>query len=158
MRECVRDLCLLSILFSAVVWLAPEGGAKQVLRILCSLALLAVILRSFNGLDLSLYAVEATKYRELEAELSSKGSEFRDRLNRRIIEEEYRTYIMDKAAGLGICTEEVKIGVRWNTEGVWVPDRSSIRLKSSEGISPLSAILLTELGISMQNQEWITDE
>ena len=158
MRECMRTLCLLSILCSAAVWLAPEGGAKHILRIICRLALLAVILRSVSGLDLSLYALETAKYHELETEMNSKGSECRDRLNKLIIEEEYRAYIGDKASELGIDAKEISIGVRWSTEGVWVPDRSFIRLKSSNGISQLSTVLLTELGIPIQNQEWTTDE
>ena len=158
MRDCIRTLCLMSILFSAAVWIAPQGGAKQVLRILCSLALLASVLRSVSGIDFSSYALESAKYREREAELVSKGTELRDRLNRLIIEEEYRTYIEDKAAELGICAEEVRIGVRWSTDGVWVPDRSRIRLKSSEGVSQLSTLLLTELGIPLQKQEWALDE
>lgn len=158
MKECIRHLCLLSLLFSAAVWLAPEGGAKRIMRIMCSAALLSVVLNSVVGVDFSSYAVTAAKVRERETELTSKGTEFRDRLSRLIIEEEYRTYIVDKAAELGVAAEEVQIGVRWNTEGVWVPERSKIQVKSLENTDRLGALLTVEFGIPVQRQEWILNE
>ena len=44
-----------------------------------------------------------------------------ERLNRLVIEQEYRAYILDKAQTMGEHLEDVSVGVRWDDGGFWVP-------------------------------------
>lgn len=159
MRECIRTLCVLSVVSGVLVSLTPEGGARRILRLLSSVVLLAVIFNSLNALDLSDYGVELARYREREQELLQNGEELRDELNRLVIEQEYREYIEERAASLFAALESVEITVRWSSEGFWVPESSRICLRTKDARDELSRILESELGIPAQKQEWeIRDE
>ena len=158
MNTCVRTLCILSIFCGAVLSLCPEGGPKQVLQILSSVVLLAVIVNGVKELDIQTYATELAKYREREQQLTTDGEELRDRLSRLVIEEEYRAYVESKAEALGVEAREIYIGTRWSTDGLWVPNMSRIQTGTREDAERLSGILLGELGIPEERQEWVLDD
>ncbi len=154
MREGLRQLCVLAICSGVLLSLTPEGGAKRVLQVLVSAALLVTVFRTLGCLDNTALAPELARYRELERSLSARGSEARDRLNRLVIEQEYREYIESRAAALGIETAEVRIELRWSAEGFWIPERSRIRLPDAGGREALGRILETDFGIPPERQEW----
>ena len=154
MKDCIRDVCLFSVFSGAALCLAPEGGAKRILKALITVALLGLILDGIHGLDSQAYRLELAKYREREQELIRSGEETRDYLNRLVIEQEYCAYVMEKAEQAGVVLETVDISVRWNTEGVWVPDCSVIQIREGSK-ETLSAILAADLGIPAEKQEWI---
>ena len=154
MRDCIRQMCVLAVFSGALLSLTPEGGVRRVLRVLASAALLAALFNALGGLDRSAFAPELARYRELESSFSRKADETRDRLNRLVIEREYREYIEDRAAALNIAPEEIRFELRWSTEGFWIPERSHIRLTDPEGRDALAWILKTEFGIPPERQEW----
>ena len=154
MRECMRQLCALAIFSGVLLSLTPEGGVRRVLQVLVSAALLAAIFQAMGSLDRSALTPELARYRELERSLSARGSDARERLNRLVIEQEYREYIEDRAAALGIEAEEIRIELRWSTEGFWIPDRSHIRLRDPQGREALGRVLETEFGVPAERQEW----
>lgn len=158
MRDCVREICVLSIFCGAALSLCPECGAKKVLKLLESLVLLAVILNGVGKLDLAPYSAELARLHEKEAEIKSSSEELRNRLDRFVIEDEYRSYVEERAEALGLSPVEIRIRARWSMEGLWVPDSSWIRMKSDPGRNTLSDILSSELGIPVERQEWITDD
>lgn len=157
MRDCIRELCVLSLFCGAALSLCPEGGVKRLLRCLGTAALLALLLNALGKLDLSGYPLDAARFHERERELSLMGDELRRELNRHVIEEEYAAYIQDKAAELGLTAEEIRIGVRWSAEGVWIPESSRIRCGTAEERERLRTVLEADLGIPAERQEWIED-
>ena len=158
MKDCVRELCILAIFCGAVLSLCPECGAEKILRLLESVLMLAVILNGMNKLDLSAYSIEIARYHESEKEILNCSEDMKNRLDRFVIEEEYRTYVEKRAEAMGIYPTEILIQTRWSKEGFWVPDSSRIRLQKKTRTEELSAVLFGELGISVDRQEWITDE
>ena len=157
MRDCVRELCVLSIFCGAALSLCPEGGGKKVLQILETAVLLAVILNGIGRMDFSPYAVELAKLHEKEDELAEDSQEIRNRLDRLVIEEEYRAYVEGRAEAIGVYPEEIRVRTRWNKDGLWVPDSSLIRLNTATIPEALSRVLAGELGIPTERQEWILD-
>ena len=157
MIEGIREVCVLSIFCGAALSICPEGGAKRVLRLLSTAALLALILNSTGQLDLDAYPLELARYHEREQELTEQSGAAREQFNRLVIEREYASYIEDKAAALGIDAEEVRIAVRWSAEGLWVPESSSIRCPDGEARRLLGEILEADLGIASERQEWGED-
>ena len=157
MRDCVRELCVLSIFCGAALSLCPEGGGKRVLHILETVVLLAVILNGIGRMDFSPYAVELAKLHEKENELAADSQEIRNRLDRLVIEEEYRAYVEGRAKAIGVCPTEILIRTRWNKDGLWVPDSSRIQLNTASVPGELSRMLAGELGIPAERQEWILD-
>ncbi len=120
--------------------------------------LLAVILNSIKQMDLSVYALELAKYREQEKQMTASGEELRERMNRLVIEEECQAYVEQQAEALGIQIKEIQIMARWSTEGLWFPDRARIRVDKQEDADRLSRILVGELGIPVEKQEWLIDD
>lgn len=155
MSEVLRQLCGLSLFCGIALGLMPEGGVKKAASIACTVVLLMTVLIPLSRLDLSVYSMELAKYREMGEDLSEKGSEVRDSMNRTVIQKECEAYIMDKAQLLGIALEEVKVTAFWNSEGVWIPVSAEIRANCSEAERKrLSDVIFAELGIPKENQEW----
>ena len=92
-------------------------------------------------------------------QLEERGDAVRDSMSRTVIEQECETYIMDKARSLGIELTEVKVRAFWSSEGVWVPQSARIRSDCTESQRKrLSDVILAELGIPAENQEWSGNE
>ncbi len=157
MRDCIRELCVLSLFLGAALSLCPEGGTKRVLRLFSTAALLALILNAAGRLDLSAYPLDLALYREREMQLAERGEELRQEMNRLVIEQEYAAYIQDKAASMGIALRDVRIGVRWSSEGVWIPESSSIGCEGDAERSLIGTVLESELGIAAERQVWLGD-
>ena len=157
MRECVRDLCILSVFCGVIISLCPEGGTKKILHVLETTLLLCIIIRGTGKLDLSSCSIEAARFHELERELLEESEEIYNRLDRLVIEEEYASYILGRAEAGGIQAGGVVIHARWRKEGLWVPDSSRITVPSEDCRRELAQILSGELGIPPEKQEWIVN-
>ena len=69
----VRALAAAGLFTGAVLTLSPGGRSGKVLRLVCSLLLLAVLLSPLGRLDYSAYAEELSRQRLLGLDLSAKG-------------------------------------------------------------------------------------
>lgn len=155
-RETIREICVLSIILGTVCSIAPESPVKTVMAILSSLILMLVILEPVATLDMSAYAASMAKYHEMEKRLSAEGEEMNERLNRMVIEEEYRAYIRDKAKEQGIDLEDIRLEMSWNTDGYWMPTGAELYLGGGgENMPRLGSIIESELGISREKQKCI---
>ncbi len=155
MLSAVRQICVLSVLCGAVMSLTPEGGVKRVLSVLCALLLSASLLSAFRELDYDSYALELSRYREREQTFLAENTERNRRLNRLVIEDECRTYILDKAEKLGLELENVRVDVRWSVDGFWVPDAVSMEYRGEERQrEQMQDLIMGELGIPAERQEW----
>lgn len=159
MSEALRQLCGLSLFCGIALGLMPEGGVKKAASIACTVVLIMTVLLPLGKLDLAQYSLELAKYREMGEQLEERGSQARDSMSRTVIEQECETYIMDKASGLGIELCEVKVRAFWSSEGVWVPQSARIRSDCTESQRKrLSDVILAELGIPAEKQEWSGNE
>lgn len=156
MGECIRQLCMLSVLFGVLLDITPEGSVKKVSCIVCSAALITLILSGIKNTDLSDYYLETARYREMSAAISANAQESNERLSRLVIQSECEEYIKDKATVLGITDISVKVAARWNSDGFWMPETVTLQaVCSQEAKVRLSDIIETELGIEKGNQTWI---
>ena len=158
MRDCVREICILSIFCGAVISCCPECGAKKILCILETVVLMAVIVNALRNMDMSVYSVQLARFHERERELLQETNEIRNRLDRLVIEDEYASYVERKAETSGVFPDEIEIQARWSKEGLWIPASSRIRIKTEKEREQLSRILEGELGIPAERQEWVLDE
>lgn len=157
--ELIRQICALSIFCGAAMSLTPEGGVKRILAILCTAALMVTVLGALRSIDYEDYALEISRYREQEKSFLEQSTEMNERLNRLVIEEEYETYIMDKAREYGLAVERAEVDLRWSTDGLWVPESADIVCRATEEQrSLLTGIIQAELGIAAEKQRWSEDE
>lgn len=158
MQGLIRELCVLSILCGAALSLAPEGTARKAMQFVCSVVLLACVMGGLGRLDLSQYAVSLSLHREREQQFLLQAEEDRDALNRLVLEREYAAYGIDLARSLGVAVREFRVQVRWDTEGVWVPDAVTIVGSfTPESRGSLSRRITADLGVPADRQEWIED-
>ena len=80
-------------------------------------------------------------------------------MNRLVIEQELQTYIQNKAAAAGLSLSEIELGLRWETEGLWLPDSAVLTGRGdADEISHFLAELCAELGIDRGKLEWREDD
>lgn len=159
MAGVIEKLCMLSILCGLTMCLTPEGGVKRVMCVLCTLILTSTVLSAVKGFDFDSYALQLSRYREQEQGFLQENQDMRRRLNRLVIEEEYTSYILDKATTMGMELEHVSLEVQWNMDGVWVPYVVSIQYRGEEGKRRIMEDLISgDLGIPAERQYWSHDD
>jgi len=146
----IRQLCVLSLLFGVALSVAPEGSVKRMMHIVSAVILICIVIEPIRNMDISEYALEIAKTRELEAKFLDDNMELSKRLNRLVIENECEAYIKDKAAAMDLELDP-QVYARWNSDGLWVP--YEIKLDCPEN-QEFSNIITAELGIPKERQEW----
>lgn len=155
MGEMIREVCFVSLFAAIACSVAPQGQVRTIMNILSSVILILVVLKPMASLDMREYAASVAKYREMEQRLSLEAEDMSTRLNRLVIEEEYETYIRDKAAEKQIELDRVNIKLEWNTQGYWMPVSVEIGyINEAENIHELESVIETQLGLSGEKQVW----
>ena len=91
--------------------------------------------------------------------IPTQGEQYSKNLNRTIIEGECRAYILDKADETGTELAEVTVTAEWSTDGYWYPHEVRIVSEADENQrAKLSDCIQTQLGISVENQDWSDGE
>lgn len=142
-----------AVLCSAVEALMPNGGVKQVGKLVCGLVLLCVVLSPVAEPDLE----GGRRWLEEYAGSVERGKKaLEDQVDQGmkvIIEEEYAAYIVDKATRLGFpCA--VRVTCR-EEEGIFLPDRVRVSgALTPEGREELSRSIRQELGVPPERQSF----
>ncbi len=143
------------IICSIAILLTPEGRVKKSLAIICAVAMCAAIASPLAELDFDAYSKAMARYERDAERYISKGEDYSKNLNRTIIEDECRAYILDKADEIGAELSDVTVTAMWSSDGYWYPHE--VRIVSSaadEQKSRLSDYIQTQLGISISDQNW----
>lgn len=149
----IRALVGAAVFCALALALCPEGRVKRVLRFACGLVMAAALLSPVLSVDMESLPQALARYSEAAERYAGSAEETADRLNRTIIEGECETYILDKAAVLGLEGCEVSVTARWSDEGFWYP--WECRLSCSDGDrESLSRLIEAELGIAAERQSW----
>ena len=102
MEKIVKILCVLSVFCALVTNLMPEGREKRVMRFVCSVVLLSALFRYVREPDWDSLALESARLRQREEAFLQDAERIRDELQRTVIEDECRTYILNKARQMQI--------------------------------------------------------
>lgn len=143
------------IVCSIALMLSPDGRVKNALKILCAVAMCAAIVSPLSELDFDAYSKAMARCRLDAEQYADQGEQYSKNLNRTIIEDECRAYILDKADETGTELAEVTVTAEWSTDGYWYPQ--SVRLVTSWPAaenSRLAQIIEADLGIPRARQEW----
>lgn len=158
MAEIIRRLCALSILCGAALSISPKGNVRRIMGIVCAAALICAMLEPIRGMDFSAYSLELARAEQRREEFLADNADTGERLNRLVIQEQYRAYIMDKAKQLDIPMSEVNLELRWSGEGLWLPDSASYTARPGGDRETLEQTVQAELGIPVEKQIWRGNE
>ena len=155
MNGMLRELIALSVLLGLALFLCPEGGVKQMLTGLSAALLAMAVLHSVRDLDYDALALDKARLHEAEQSITRGGEQAAQKLNRLYIEQEYAAYILQRASTLGAELSRAEVTVRWDYEGLWVPESSHVTGNvDPETRRELSRLLRDELGIPAERQYW----
>ena len=158
-KSWLTGIIMLCILCAAADSLMPEGAARKAGKLVCSMALVCVMLKpvgALKGVDLTGVIREYSReVEEVQLELERQVSA----TQKTVIEEQCAAYIADKAAQLGvICRVEVECEP--TDEGIWLPAR--VRLWggfSDVEQSRMTDFLVRQFGVGVEEQSYfITGE
>lgn len=150
LRQYILSVAAAALLCGLVTGVMPSGRAKQIIRMVCGLFLAYTVLQGLTGMEWRMPQwtdLAADDARQAAALGESIGEEARAK----IILEQTRAYILDKAADLGLALEaEVTLD-----EGL-VPRSVTIRGQAAPyERRQLQSTIALELGIPKEKQQWI---
>lgn len=145
----------MSIFFSLLLALTPEGQSRKITRLACSAAMILQLFSVFGGFSADSFALDLAAYREAGARMGQEAEEASQRISRPVIEQEYLTYIRDKAAEKGLEIRSLSLSLRWDREGLWVPESLTGYYRGEgKSLESLRGLLAAELGIAREEQQW----
>lgn len=156
MITALHRFCILAIFCGAALRLAPEGSVRRIMSVLVSAVLLISIFRFFGIHPTEELFRGLGKQQEYERRFAAQAQERRQGLDRLVIEEELRTYILNKASERGLQITGIRLEMRWQTEGCWLP--WSVTMTGSGSESERRAFqreLEAELGVPSERQQWV---
>ena len=158
LSEWVRTMAAGALFCAVILALAPEGGGKRALRLLCGVVLTLLLLRPLVKLDPEALAESLSRQRLLESGLLADAEDISLEARRRLIRDETEEYIWTAAAGLGIQRLGVRLTLR-DGEGLSYPWAAELRgAWTEEQRKELSRLLAGELGIPEARQTWSLED
>ena len=146
-------------LLTALASLFPTSESlRRVTKLAGGVALTCLLFSPLVTFDYDAYAAALQDYH---VSVSTDGavSDSSERLQRTVIESEMRTYILDKAAQCGAALDDAQVTLQWSTDGYWYPHEVRIVSEADENQrAKLSDCIQTQLGISVENQDWSDGE
>ena len=132
-----------AILAALAEGMMPEGGVKQVGKLVCGLMLVTAVLRPLGRVEVTDLA-PLLAYDEQQSQVLQEEADGRMKA---IIEEELSAYSMDKAAQLGVVCW-IQVVCRLDGEGVFLPVSAEISgVPQGQGRQLVTEFLCADLGL-----------
>ncbi len=155
MHNWLRAVVYTGIVCSTAMMITPAGRVKRVLTMLCGIAMCFAVISPLAGIDFTSYSQAMAQYRLDAEKYAGDGAEYSKNLNRTIIEDECRAYILDKAAEFGIELKSVEVLASWSDEGYWYPTKVRIcACLMPQQKQALTDYIEAQLGVDSSEQEW----
>ena len=146
-------------LLTALAAMFPTSESlRRIVKLIGGVALTCLLFSPLVAFDYDSYAAALQDCR---VSVSTDGavSDSSERLQRTVIESELRAYILDKAAQCGVSLADAQVTLQWSTDGYWYPHEVRIVSEADENQrAKLSDCIQTQLGISVENQDWSDGE
>ena len=142
-REWLLGITAAAILAAFAEGVMPEGGIKQVGKLVCGLMMAAAVLRPLGQVEVTDFA-PLLEYDEQQIQVLQEEADTRMKT---IIEQELAAYSMDKAAQLGISCQ-IRFTCRDEGENVFLPKSAEIfGVQDEQARKQLREFLCADLGM-----------
>lgn len=155
----ISQLAGAAIIAGAALALTPRGKVQNVLKLICGIYLVCLIIGSVAQGNFALSSYDISEYRAQAESLVNDSLNEKSRLERTVIEDELRAYILDKGIEMKADISDVDLEMKWCAEGeYWYPVSVKIIGEFSEYEKVrIESFIETEIGISRENQVWSED-
>ena len=148
----VIGIALMELLLSACV---GSESMKSMVHLLCGTAMAVLVLSRMIGFDYASYAAAINRTNGFQLWSAEFAAESGQQLNRRLIEDRCRAYILDKAAGMDVLLSDAAVTLVWSTDGYWYPTAATLVSAAEQGKSEaLERMLESDFGIPPDQVEW----
>lgn len=155
LSDWVRGIAGAAVICGAALSVTPKSKVKNVLKVLCGVVLIIALISPLIDGDSADMSIDMAKYRAQADAIAEDAEKQKTNLSRSIIEQELKSYILDKAQSLDINDLTVNVGLKWGDEGFWYPYEIELKTNAGTGeINRLSSFIESELGIPAGRQYW----
>ena len=150
--EYVLSVAAASLICGILLGMFPDGAAKGLLQLVCGVVLLLAVMGSLTDLTVPDISKWGREYLEEGEYFAAKGEEAAQKGRRERIKSFAESYILDKAAELGLTVEaEVLLDDSGAPVAVTLCGEGSPYAKLQ-----LTEIIAQDLGITKENLQWTT--
>ncbi len=145
---CVTGAAVLSAVCLSIV---PSGRVKKTVQLICGVVTLLCL--AYPVTDGKLDELGKFEFDFASSDAFREKAEETDQVvTRKVIEESYEAYILDKGENLGVEITSADVSVRWSDEGYWYPVKAEIEAEQKS--AELTDAISRELGIKTENIYW----
>lgn len=145
-------IALMELLLSAY---AGSESMKRAVHLLCGTAMAVLVLSRVIGFDYTGYAAALQRTDAASPWSVESAVESGEQLNRRLIEDRCRAYILDKAGEMNVRLTDAAVTLTWSTDGYWYPTAATlVSVVGQERSETLERMLESDFGIPPNQVEW----
>ena len=116
-----------AMISAITLMILPESKVKRVVAVACGFMMLIALIKPLREFDYGSFRRSYAGLRDDASDFAAPLEEVNENLTRRIIEEKYAAYILDKGTALGFESLEVAVSVGVTMDGLYYPDTVTIR-------------------------------
>ena len=146
-----------AMISAITLMISPESKVKRVVAAVCGLMMLVALIKPVREFDYGSLRRNFVRLWDDAGGFSTQLDEVNENITRRIIEEKYAAYILDKGTALGFMKLEVTVSVEKTDDGLYYPDTVAI---NTDGDAALKRALAYEIeaGLGVPSGELIWGE
>ena len=153
-REYVLGIIAAAMICGILLCFAEKSKEGPLLKLVCALVLTFSLVEPFLNLRSGDWEALGIDFQAEAQEAAEEGRVQGENTVRKLIKQETEAYIMDKARELDL---DIQAEVTLSDQAMPAPETVTIRgTLPPYGKAKLSQILVRELGIPKENQEWIS--
>lgn len=151
LRAYVLGIAAASMLCGVLIRLTHNSSSAEMFRMLCGVFLTIVLIQPLTGKKVRLWEATLPDVGEQAEEIISEGRACAEDIRKEFIKEQLEAYILSRAGTIGADIQaDITLG----------KDCLPTHIRVMGGISPihrskLTQIIVSELGIPREQQEWI---
>jgi len=135
--------------------ISPENKVKRVVSVVCGFMMLIALIRPLREFDYGSFRQSYAQMRDNASDFSAPLDEVNENLTRRIIEEKYAAYILDKGTALGFMKLEVTVSAGKMDGSLFYPETVTIKTDENEALkNALAYEIEAGLGIPPGELVW----
>ena len=144
MRNWIIAVFTASMITAVACEVSPKGRTHGVVKFSCGLMVILCLLAPIGAGILPADGLESLENKK--ESIYEKIVADEKEATRKVIQERFEAYIIDKGKNFGITDLRAKVSLRWSEDGYWYPVRADL-FSDDDAVGVLCDVIRSELGI-----------